>query len=454
MAVTNVTPKVGGNQGGVSGITIAVDSGATGKTHSDCLFGGIACPAAGFSVTDDFTISCQTPAHAAGDVDVAVTGIGTLAGGFHFDYFNWSQITIGYVGANNFRDSIYVAARGFIFVGDGGLIYKSVAGAAGTWSQKVSPGVGTQAWKCIAYSPTLGTGQGRLVIAGNSGSLAYSDDFGDTWIAGTTPSASQWSSLAWAPWLNAFYGVTPTVTANQFMTSADGITFTGVAAPASKSWNGIAASTTLSMLCAVATDAVTSNNIATSLNGSAWTSQLSIVSQTFTTTGRWVLADTSVGFLFPCKSPSSAAAQIQHSTDGASWSTTAPTKTIGTGVGTGNPQRYVYLTSKGVIFAAGANSDTFRSADLVTIERYPVPYPPLTTYALASGFCQVWADDLGVLVSTSNGTPNNMLYGVYVSPYSVVVNMGVAGSTGNEQETEVTLDDGVTLVGSYTTVNL
>jgi hypothetical protein len=73
----NSGPAAGGTAVTVSGSRL---TGATGVT-----FGGVA--ATGVSVTNDTTVACTTPAHAAGAVDVAVTtpdGTGTKTGGFTY----------------------------------------------------------------------------------------------------------------------------------------------------------------------------------------------------------------------------------------------------------------------------------------------------------------------------------------------------------------------------------
>lgn len=80
-AVKSVAPNTGGIAGGTA-VTISGSNftGATGAT-----FGGNAATA--FAVSNDTTITCTTPAHAAGAVPVVVThpdGDFTLASGFTY----------------------------------------------------------------------------------------------------------------------------------------------------------------------------------------------------------------------------------------------------------------------------------------------------------------------------------------------------------------------------------
>jgi hypothetical protein len=81
--VTGVTPADGHSSGGTS-VTIAGDFFTT-TPDTTVTFGGVA--ALNMVVVDVNTITCDTPAHAAGAVDVTVTntnGFGTLANGYTF----------------------------------------------------------------------------------------------------------------------------------------------------------------------------------------------------------------------------------------------------------------------------------------------------------------------------------------------------------------------------------
>lgn len=69
--------------------------------------------------------------------------------------------------------------------------------------ETVSPSASTQAWYDVAYSPTLGSGYGRLLVCAASGTdrISYSDDFGQTWNLVSTPndSKAQVSCVCGAP---------------------------------------------------------------------------------------------------------------------------------------------------------------------------------------------------------------------------------------------------------------
>jgi hypothetical protein len=138
-------------------------------------------------------------------------------------------------------------------------------------------------WRALDYSPTLGSGFGRVVaISSTSGganvAIAYSDDGGQTWTAGTIAAAVTWGGVKWIPFLSLFLA---TSNGTVYATSIDGITFTtaGGALPASSSVTSQAAACSSSLIC-VLSGSITGT--LTSPDASTWTSHSSVFSAALT----------------------------------------------------------------------------------------------------------------------------------------------------------------------------
>ncbi len=80
-SVTAMTPSRGTSAGGTV-VTIA-GAGLSGVVQGDVLIDGVAALSVS-AAADGLSVTCVTPAHAVGLVDVVVTGIGTLTGAYTF----------------------------------------------------------------------------------------------------------------------------------------------------------------------------------------------------------------------------------------------------------------------------------------------------------------------------------------------------------------------------------
>lgn len=89
-----------------------------------------------------------------------------------------------------------------------------------TWTPRTIAAV---SWNSAAFSPTLGSGQGRILVVGGN-TFAYSDDSGVTWTAGTALTATNIPGVIWSD--NDSIFVLASRTGSSVMTSPDGIVWT------------------------------------------------------------------------------------------------------------------------------------------------------------------------------------------------------------------------------------
>lgn len=145
-AVTSVSPPSGPAAGG-TGVTLK-GSGFAGATS--VTFGGV--PGSGISVVGDDTIYVQTPAHAAGPVDVTVTapgGSGTAAGAFTFVAPDRTALSLK-VSPKKVKKGKKAKLSGVLSIPDKGLIIRGAS--VGLW---VSAG---GKYKSIGSATTDGSG--------------------------------------------------------------------------------------------------------------------------------------------------------------------------------------------------------------------------------------------------------------------------------------------------------
>ena len=133
----------------------------------------------------------------------------------------------------------FTNAPGDLGVGASGT-FTVAGGPAGNtliFTAETLPG-GVANWTAVAFSPTLGTGQGRYCAVGTN-VCATSDNGGQTWTARTIP-AYAWQAIAWN---GTVFCAVPNGS-NQAATSSDGITWTQRTLPSSAyrwssiAWNG------------------------------------------------------------------------------------------------------------------------------------------------------------------------------------------------------------------------
>lgn len=89
-----------------------------------------------------------------------------------------------------------------------------------TWTPRTIAAV---SWNSAAFSPTLGSGSGRIVVVG-ANTFAYSDDAGVTWTPGSALTATAIIGVIWSAVDIIF--VAASRTGSSIMTSPDGITWT------------------------------------------------------------------------------------------------------------------------------------------------------------------------------------------------------------------------------------
>lgn len=133
-------------------------------------------------------------------------------------FIAWAELD----SAHSFQQLVYLSSDGFTWTAGGNL-------------PVVNGGFLTA--QAIAYSPTLGTGQGMLAVAGyvNSapGTVATSIDGGATWTLQTTPYDADntgnaiywWAAKGLFIWGGQYFNVS---TVKTCMTSPDGVTWTAV----------------------------------------------------------------------------------------------------------------------------------------------------------------------------------------------------------------------------------
>lgn len=139
-----------------------------------------------------------------------------------------------------------------------------------TWTFQLS--AEDNVWRGLAFSPTLGAGNGRLVAVASNGThrIQYSDDKGVTWSTASAPFAQQWLSVTWSSTLNLFCGVAfDGITSREVMTSSDGITWAAQTAAANKSWEYVLWAD--GRFIAVG-NAISTTSMMTSTDGSSWSS--------------------------------------------------------------------------------------------------------------------------------------------------------------------------------------
>ena len=178
-AVTGVSPNSGTTAGG-GGVYI-YGSGFTGATAVS--FGGSSTP---FNVMSDTTIEAQAPAHAAGIVDIVVTGPGgssSTSSADHYTYQAPPAPTVTHVSpaAGPMAGGVEVEIDGSGFVS--GSTTVSFGGTAAGMVYFVNSGV------IDAYSPTRTAGVVDITVATANGtsSTSSADQFTLSWTPKTGP---------------------------------------------------------------------------------------------------------------------------------------------------------------------------------------------------------------------------------------------------------------------------
>jgi len=102
-----------------------------------------------------------------------------------------------------------------------------------TWTTHTTQN--TTSWRSLAYSPTLGSGQGRLVAVGsgsNNERVMYSDNGGTSWTTSDSITINKiWNNVEWSPFLHRFVAVNFNASNTDIAYSDDGITWNIATAP-------------------------------------------------------------------------------------------------------------------------------------------------------------------------------------------------------------------------------
>jgi hypothetical protein len=194
----SVTPNSGSPAGG----TIVDLAGMNFRAGATVTFGGAS--ATGVIFVSPLHITCTTPAHASGSVNVTVTNpdaqTTTLVGGYTYQFMNFVAVSSNGNSAAVSLDGISWAARSMP-AGD---------------------------YRCVAFSPTLGL----FVASGAAGVLATSPD-GEVWTAQTPIPVNDANVTIFAVKWDAAHGVFIAVGGARVnalggivSTSPDGVTWT------------------------------------------------------------------------------------------------------------------------------------------------------------------------------------------------------------------------------------
>lgn len=206
--VTNCSPNAGALAGGTTVTLTGTNfTGATGVT-----FGGSS--ATSVTVVNDTTITCVTPSHAAGAVDVVVTtpsGSGTLTSGYTYNPAPTVSSVSPNAGALGGGTSITITGTGFISgctATLGGNAVTSLVFVNSTTLTGVTPAHSAGTVSCVVTNPDTQTGTGTNVY---------------TYQAAPNPTSVSPNAGALAG------GTSVTVSGTGFLTGAS-VTFGGVSA--------------------------------------------------------------------------------------------------------------------------------------------------------------------------------------------------------------------------------
>lgn len=111
-----------------------------------------------------------------------------------------------------------------------------------TTARSTIPGVLPGTGNLMAFSSSLGTGNGRVVVAANTGAnprIQYSDNLGTSFTAGSGYDARAWTAVTRSEEVGLFFAASSSSGNNTIARSADGISWENVAAPSAQNWRDI-----------------------------------------------------------------------------------------------------------------------------------------------------------------------------------------------------------------------
>jgi hypothetical protein len=324
----------------------------------------------------------------------AINGTGTAA---TFSGPSWMAFdaTYAYVADNTnmvrrvTSAGVVTTLAGSITAGDSNGYF---APAAAQWSNHDA--TLDQPWGSVAFSPTLGSGSGRVcaIATGVAENEAMtSDDGGQTWTARGLPSTRTWMSVTWAAGLSLFVAVAQDGTVSgRCATSPDGITWTARTTP-DGAWASVAWSSSLSRLVAVGLSAGPSYAM-TSTDGTTWTT--SGVTQI---NGYWksVCSAGALGFVAVGQFDTGSG-QVMYATTGLNW--TAGTVTAA--------NQWVSVSWSGSLLAAVS----IDGADRVMTSPDGAAWTARTAAAANQWWGVTWSDAFDVFIAVAIDGANRIMY--------------------------------------------
>lgn len=228
------------------------------------------------------------------------------------------------------------------------------------WQSQTSASV--RIWTGITYSSTL-----SLLIAvasdGTTANQIMTSPDGVIWSPQTSPSARQWTSVT-AAGVSAGKPIVAVAqdgtTANQIMTSTDGVTWTSRTSPSARQWKKVTYSSFNSLFVAVAQDGTTANQIMTSTDGITWTSRTSPSARAWQSVAA---RDSTGNNLIAVANDGTTANQVMTSFNGTTWSTGGATPSarpwvdVVVGDSTDFPGMAVAVASDGLTTSIMSSSD-------------------------------------------------------------------------------------------------
>ena len=262
-------------------------------------------------------------------VDRTVTGgnlaIGTITPTAQLDVSGGARVTgtltaanlvlTGYM--NTYGNTVFTTSGTTAFASNiESLSYRSrtsranATAAVATWTTRVSA-VDNQ-WQSVVWAPELSI-FAAVSSTGSANQIMTSPD-GINWTSRTTPT-NTFTAITWSSELSIFVVVAALGTGNRVMTSPDGIVWTTRSSAADNSWQSVVWSPELRLFVAVAYSG-TGNRVMTSSNGITWTTRSSAANNDW-----YDVAWSPELSLFVAVAASGTGNRVMTSPDGITWTT-------------------------------------------------------------------------------------------------------------------------------------
>jgi hypothetical protein len=318
---------------------------------------------------------------------------------------SWSEVAPPSPGGLTLKDFYDLGSGVLVGVGSTGLAYRSTDGGTSWASVTLAE---NNAMTGLAYN-----GSTVLVAVSSNGvnRIQKSTDGGVNWTAIAAPVVAGWQSVVWDPTNAKFVAVASSGAGDRTMNSADGITWTSHAAAAAKTWNWVAASTTVVVAAASGTSV---QQIMTSTDGgvnwtlqthTSWNVGLGVVSQ-----GHSGLAwSAAVGVFAIGAQTGGTNYGIITSPDGVTWTfRTIPNDTT---------QRVVSIVAAPSMGAFLATTVRVAGVNVILTATTAATWTPIDPTIYRDWTASGWCDSTGTFVSwdTSGHVPQTILLGSSIS---------------------------------------